>query len=88
MQFGLKVPQNASDIYNKSETFRDYIWTLDEIVFMYNNIQEQLNRVERPLVQSKIVDMDKFLEPGIVEHSWETNIKNFMNTSRKKVEHV
>jgi len=64
------------------------VWTLDEIVFMYNIIQSELNRVERPLVANNIKAMDAVLEPGITTLTWEEEINPFLKTSKKKVENV
>lgn len=64
------------------------MWTLDEIVFMYNIIQSELNRVERPLVANNIKAMDQNLEPGIKSLTWESEITPFLKSSKKMVEKV
>mmetsp|Transcript_71954 Transcript_71954/g.155399 ORF Transcript_71954/g.155399 Transcript_71954/m.155399 type:complete len:90 (+) Transcript_71954:49-318(+) len=55
---------------------------------MYNIIQSELNRVERPLVANNIKAMDANLEPGIKSLTWESEITPFLKNSKKMVEKV
>lgn len=55
---------------------------------MYNIIQSELNRVERPLVSNNIKSMNMSLEAGLSEHKWNSQVTNFLKTSKKKVETV
>eukprot|EP00605_Chrysophyceae_sp_TOSAG23-4_P001019 GSChrysophyteH1.ASY1.ANO1.1120.1 assembled CDS len=64
---GLEVPASAMEIYAKVEVFRRQTGNLDLIVNMYNNIQEDLLPVERPLVKSQLEKLDKTLAMGIGE---------------------
>lgn len=88
LQFGYQIPNNAQDIYDKADQYRDYVWTLDEIVFMYNIIQSELNVVERPLVAKNIDSMDESLKPGTDVLTWKQDIQGFLSKGKKKVESV
>lgn len=54
---------------------------LDQIVFMYNSIMNELIDVEKPLLEKNINKMDVNLKPGIESFKWESNdiIKQFIN---------
>ena len=62
---GLDVPASAMEIYTKVELFRRHTGNLDLIVNMYNNIQDDLLPVERPLVKSQLEKLDKTLAMGV-----------------------
>jgi hypothetical protein len=55
---------------------------------MYNRIQRELHKVERPLILSQIVKMDQDLEPGINSLTWENDINSFLKSSKTKVDKV
>lgn len=82
------MPEASLKIYNKADHYREHVWTLDEIVFMYNRIQRELHKVERPLILSQIVKMDQDLEPGINSLTWENDINTFLKSSKTKVDKV
>ena len=55
---------------------------------MYNRIQRELHKVERPLILSQIIKMDQDLEPGVNSLTWVSDIKTFLKGSFTKVEKV
>jgi len=87
-QFGEEIPEESLNIYNKADHYRENVWTLDEIVFMYNRIQRELHKVERPLILAQIIKMDQDLEPGVNSLTWVSDIKTFLKGSFTKVEKV
>jgi hypothetical protein len=87
-QFNLEVPDESLQIYKKADHYREHVWTLDEIVFMYNRIQRELHKVERPLILSQIVKMDQDLEPGMNSLTWQNDISSFLKSSKTKVDKV
>lgn len=67
----IKVPESALKIYAEVDVLRNYNVKLDQIVFMYNSLVNQLNDVERPLLEKKIVKMDSSLKAGINDFKWQ-----------------
>ena len=55
------------EIYQRAEVFRRHTGNLDLIVNMYNDIQDTLLPVERPLVKSQLERLDKILSQGFGE---------------------
>jgi len=64
---GLEVSPSAMEIYQRAEVFRRHTGNLDLIVNMYNDIQDSLLPVERPLVKSQLERLDKILSQGFGE---------------------
>jgi len=75
------VPESGLLIYKNVDMFRDINMRLDQIVFMYNSIMNELIDVEKPLLEKNINKMDVNLKPGIESFKWESNdiIKQFIN---------
>lgn len=63
-------PQTAADIYSKSETFRAYIFSLEHITGQYNNIRTTVLDVERPLIESKINEIDGQISQALGSLTW------------------
>ena len=79
----IKVPERASALFEKVNVYRTQSGNLQLIVDMYNDILSTLLPVEKPLMMSRIVSMDKSLEKGITELRWNSQgidpfIKNAM----------
>lgn len=65
-------PTTAADIYSKSETFRKYIFSLDHITRQYNYIRTGVLDVERPLIETKINEIDSQIEQALSSFSWKS----------------
>ncbi len=86
-QLQLTVPPTAKDIYDKGETYRRQIVSLDMIVNNYNQIITCLHPVEEPLVKKRIQDMEVEMNPGIEEHKWKSGvIDTFISKSKNTVD--
>ena len=83
---GLEVPETATAIYCKAETFRRQTGNLDLIVNMYNNVQTRLLAVERPLVKTYLDRMDEILAKGLRQLNWKSHgIDLFLKESMSDV---
>jgi dynein heavy chain len=69
----VQTPEVAVNIYSKSETFRKFIFSLDTISNTYNSIINGILDVERPLVLSKIQEIDAEIEVGITQLNWKSD---------------
>jgi dynein heavy chain len=69
----VNAPTTAANIYSKSETFRKYIVSLDHITRQYNNIRTGVLDVERPLIESKINEIDSQIEQALSSFSWKSD---------------
>ena len=86
---GQSVPQSASSVFAKDDTYRSQVVSLDMIVFKYNNIKTCLHPVEEPLVINSIKKMDETLRPGIDTLTWNSaNIDKFIAQAKEIVEAV
>lgn len=56
---GSQVPETAEKLFEKAETYRRQVVSLELIIQNYNKIMTCLNDVEEPLVKKKIVVMDQ-----------------------------
>jgi len=72
----ISVPESASQVYQKAETFRQQTGNLDLIVNIYNKMLETLLPVERPLLQSKLEAIDKILQRGLTQLNWKSHSIN------------
>eukprot|EP01035_Chromulina_nebulosa_P019288 gene19288-25148_t len=72
---GLEVPESAMEIYKQGELYRRYVGNLELIVNMYNDIQNTLLPVERPLVKSNLDHIDKTLSQGLGD-----GVKNILSS--------
>nr|KAJ3421855.1 hypothetical protein HK105_002054 [Polyrhizophydium stewartii] len=68
----VQPPPAAVDIYAKAETFRKYIFSLENIANMYNGIRTGVLDVERPLIEDKIQQIDAQIEQGVTSLNWKS----------------
>lgn len=71
--FQVSLPATATNIYSKSDTFRNFIFQLDHISTQYNGIRTDILDVEKPLIQAKVDAIDKELEKALSSMSWQSN---------------
>jgi dynein heavy chain len=82
----IEVPDSAMQIFSKNETYRQQTGNLDLIVNIYNNMLATLLDVERPLLQAKLEDIDKFLQKGLKHLNWKSHaINDFVQSTMTKV---
>ena len=88
----LDVPDSATQIFSKAETYRQHTGNLDLIVNIYNSILETVIPVERPLIQQRLDSIDKVLTKGIKHLNWKSNaIGEFVQqtmTMVKELKHI
>ncbi len=85
----IEVPESATKIFEKNETFRQQTCKLDMIVNTYNKTLETLLDVERPLLQAKMDDIDKFLAKGLKSLTWKSHaINEFIQNTETRVEEI
>ena len=83
------MPERARTLYDKVDVYRSQTGNLDLIVEMYNNIIETLLPVEKPLMQKRIDDINKLLQPGMDTLKWNSEkIDAFIHDALRKVEVV
>ena len=75
----VQPPEVAVQIHSKAETFRKYIFSLDSISNTYNSIIKGVIDVERPLIQSKVDQIDAQIEIGVSQLNWKSpNIDQYI----------
>ena len=67
------MPERAKNLFAKCDVYRKQTGNLDIIVDMYNDIISTLLPVEKPLLQNRINQIDKQLQPGIDQLIWTSN---------------
>eukprot|EP00854_Cymbomonas_tetramitiformis_P002137 gene2137-2836_t len=70
LQLGIEVPENSLKIYKRGESFRQQTGNLDLIANIYNEIQNTMLDVERPLVIQKLETIDQHLHQGLNVLNW------------------
>jgi dynein heavy chain len=58
-QLNATVPETAEKLFEKADTYRRQVVSLELIIQNYNKIITCLNDVEEPLVKKRIVKMDE-----------------------------
>ena len=86
-QLNSTVPETAEKLFEKADTYRRQVVSLELIIQNYNKIITCLNDVEEPLVKKRIVKMDEEIEPGITKYRWESpEIDSFINKAKDVVD--
>lgn len=81
------IPETATKLFAKVETYRVQTIRMTIIVDMYNNILATLLPVEKPLLAKKIDGMGKALEAGITTLKWNSDgIDKFIKNAHEIVE--
>ncbi|GBF97683.1 flagellar outer dynein arm heavy chain beta [Raphidocelis subcapitata] len=70
---GVAVPAAAASIYERADTYRSQISSLDLMVTLYNRIQRTILAVERPLVDGKLAAVESALRRGLEELRWRSD---------------
>jgi len=66
----IEVLPSALAVYAKAEQYRTQIANLELLVHMYNEMQDTLLDVEKPLIQSEISHIDEVVQKGISDLNW------------------
>eukprot|EP00854_Cymbomonas_tetramitiformis_P010885 gene10885-12880_t len=70
LQLSIEVPENSQKIYQRGESFRQQTGNLELIAGIYNEIQDTMLEVERPLVIQKLEAIDEALNQGLNVLNW------------------
>jgi dynein heavy chain len=65
------IPAVALDIYQQNQVYHEYIHKIQVLVERYNHPLSSIVDVERPMFQEHIDKVDRTLERGITELTWE-----------------
>ena len=69
------IPESATAIYSRNETFHKYCANLDLTVAWYNEVRETLLEVEYPLVETQLKEIDAQLEQAEKTLNWNSDGK-------------
>jgi dynein heavy chain len=72
-----ELPSSAANVFQQSETYRQYLQNLDVVVALYNSVRDTILDVEYPLIEQQLQDIDKQLEKAIAEINWTSSGKFF-----------
>lgn len=64
------IPESATNIYSRNETFHKFLSNLDLIVAWYNKVRETLLDVEFPLVEGQLQGIDNQLQQAETNLNW------------------
>ena len=67
------IPELAQKVYEKNEVYRRQVGNLDLISGIYNNIQNTLLDIERPLVQKSLDNILKALQKALTTLNWNSH---------------
>ena len=67
------IPESATCVYKRNETFHKFCANLDLTVAWYNNIRQTLLEVEFPLVKEQLKEIDEQLEQAEKTLTWNSN---------------
>lgn len=69
------IPDSATTIYSRNETFHKFCANLDLTVAWYNKVRETLLDVEFPLVEGQLQNIDNQLEQAEKSLNWNSDGK-------------
>ena len=85
------IPESATNIYSRNETFHKFLSNLDLIVAWYNKVRETLLDVEFPLVEGQLQEIDNQLQQAETTLNWNSEglfdhwfISSTFNSQSKK----
>jgi dynein heavy chain len=85
----IEVPERATLLFKKVNTYRTQTGNLEIISTLYNEILATLLPVEKPLLADRIERMNKSLEPGSSELRWNSqHIDPFISKAMDIVKEV
>lgn len=64
------IPESATGIYARNETFHKFLSNLDLTVAWYNKVRETLLDVEFPLVEGQLQEIDGQLQQAETTLNW------------------
>ena len=64
------IPESATSMYARNETFHKFLSNLDLIVAWYNKVRETLLDVEFPLVDGQLQEIDSQLQQAETTLNW------------------
>ena len=64
------IPESATGIYSRNETFHKFLSNLDLTVAWYNKVRETLLDVEFPLVEGQLQEIDGQLQQAETTLNW------------------
>ncbi|KAJ3364693.1 hypothetical protein GGF32_001332 [Allomyces javanicus] len=83
------LPEKAELIYTNGETLRTFVEQLNHITGLYNNVLATALDVERPLIQSRIQEIDDFVASALTTLNWRsTDVAAYVGELGTKVTHL
>lgn len=70
-----EIPDSASAMYSRNDTFRQYLANLDLTVHLYNKVRTTVLEVEFPLVEGQLEQIDTQLEKAEKSLDWNNDSK-------------
>ena len=67
---GQPIPESATTLFSRNETYQKYLQNLDVIVTLYNKVRGSLLDVEEPLVEEQLKTIDNQLDRATAELNW------------------
>ena len=65
-----RIPESATSMYSRNETFHKFLSNLDLTVAWYNKVRETLLDVEFPLVEGQLQEIDGQLQQAETTLNW------------------
>ncbi|RKO98183.1 hypothetical protein CXG81DRAFT_17063 [Caulochytrium protostelioides] len=79
-------PVAAQDIYAKSNVFRDYIFRLDHVANMLNQVRTNVLDVEQPLIEGRLKAVDAQISRGLHSINWNSgDVDAYINEIHESV---
>ncbi|GFN78401.1 dynein heavy chain 9, axonemal, partial [Plakobranchus ocellatus] len=81
-----EIPNSASSMYSKNDTFRKFVANLDLTVQWYNKIRKTVLEVEYPLIEGQLAEIDQQLEQAEKTLNWENDgVWEYIEKTREQV---
>ena len=73
------IPNSAAELFERHDTLRLWVSSLDQIVRWYNKVRTTVLDVEMPLIADQLKDIDEQLKGAEHELNWSADVLDYIN---------
>ena len=83
-----EIPASAASLFERHDTLRLWVSSLDQMVNWYNKIRTTVLDVEFPLIEKQLALIDDQLKSGESELNWSMEVLDYINTTYDMIKNL
>ena len=83
-----EIPASAASLFERHDTLRLWVSSLDQMVNWYNKIRTTVLDVEFPLIEKQLAAIDDQLKSGETELNWSMEVLDYINTTYDMIKNL